>query len=168
MCRHNRLDWRDYWMLQACVASLRSSDPNTQVGCLLVSKENRPISQGYNGPPRGIQPSLIPWERDNPAPEKTKYPYIVHAEHNAVLNSRQSLEGSICYVSMYPCSQCAIALIQSGISQIYYLTNPYEDLPLTKASKWMLETAGVKVERHVWNQDLLTQNISQLLKTISL
>jgi dCMP deaminase len=153
-------------MLQACVASLRSPDPNTQVGCVIYSTDNKPISIGYNGTPRGIHPDNIPWDREGP-PEKIKYSYVVHSELNAILNTSQSLRGAICSVTMYPCNECAKSIIQSGISRVYYLTNPYEELPLTKASKWMLETAGVKVEKHIWNQTLIQDNITQLLKTIS-
>jgi len=164
--REDRLEWHDYNMLEACVAALRSPDPNTQVGAYIVDPFNKPISKGYNGLPRGINPEQISWLRTADSPLDTKYPYIVHAERNAVLNANSDLFGSLLYVTMHPCEECAKEIIQSGIKVVYYLSDPYADLWQTQASKWMLDHAGIKRVKHEWHQPALQTNIKILTDRI--
>ena len=125
------------------LAGRRSKDPNTQVGACIVSPENIIISTGYNGFPVGCSDDEYPWEREG---EATKYPFVVHAELNAILNAHgRSLMGSRIYVALFPCNECAKAIIQSGISRIVYESDKYADTDGTKASKRMLKAAGVEL-----------------------
>lgn len=130
-------------MLLAKVTAMRSQDPNTQVGACIISQENRVLGLGYNGPPRGVED--IPWERENADPLLTKYPYIVHAEVNAILNANSSVNNGIVYVTLYPCCECTKFMIQSGIKKVVYLANPYKDQWQTKASAHMLDAVGIEV-----------------------
>jgi len=145
--RREYISWDDYFMGVALLAAQRSKDPNTQVGACIVDGQNRILSTGYNGFPQGCSDDDFPWAREGDATD-TKYPYVVHAELNAILNSRgKSLAGSKLYVALFPCNECAKAIIQSGISEVIYLSDKYKDTPLTKASRRMLETAGVKLTK---------------------
>jgi len=145
--RREYISWDDYFMGVALLAAQRSKDPNTQVGACIVDGQNRILSTGYNGFPLGCSDDDFPWAREGDATD-TKYPYVVHAELNAILNSRgKSLAGSKLYVALFPCNECAKAIIQSGISEVIYLSDKYKDTPLTKASRRMLETAGVKLTK---------------------
>lgn len=127
------------------LAAKRSKDPNTQVGACIVSSDNIIISTGYNGFPYGCSDDEYPWDREG---EDTKYPYVVHAELNAILNSKgRSLEGAKIYVSLFPCNECAKAIIQSGIKEVIYLSDKYEKNESTAASKRMLNSADVKMTR---------------------
>ena len=147
MKRQNYISWDEYFMGVALLASMRSKDPSTQVGACIVDDQNRILSTGYNGFPHGCSDDEYPWEREGNDTD-TKYPYVVHAELNAILNSRgKSLAGSKLYVALFPCNECAKAIIQSGISEVIYLSDKYKDTPLTKASRRMLETAGVKLTK---------------------
>ncbi len=128
---------------------MRSKDPNTQVGACIVSPEKKIIGVGYNGFPIGCSDDDLPWERDGEWIE-TKYPYVCHAELNAILNSTiSSLKGATLYVALFPCNECAKAIIQTGIKKVVYLSDKYESTDSTKASKLMLTQAGVKFEKLV-------------------
>ena len=129
----------------AILAGMRSKDPSTQVGACIVDHDNKILSQGYNGLPRGCSDDEFPWEREGNTLE-TKYPYVVHAELNAILNSRgTSLVGSKIYVALFPCNECAKAIIQSGIKEVVYLSDKYADTDMVKASKRMFSAAGVNM-----------------------
>lgn len=126
----------------AVLAAKRSKDPNTQVGACIVGQDNIIVSTGYNGMPKGCSDDNFPWERDG---DETKYPYVVHAELNAILNaSGRDLRGCKLYVALFPCNECAKAIIQSGIKEVWYLSDKYADSMSTLASKRMLDSAGVK------------------------
>ena len=145
MKRQDYISWDEYFMGIAMLAAKRSKDPNTQVGACIVSQDNIIISTGYNGMPMGCSDDEFPWEREG---EETKYPYVVHAELNAILNaSGRDLRGSRIYVALFPCNECAKAIIQSGIKEVLYLSDKYGTTPTTLASKRMLEAAGVKCTR---------------------
>lgn len=131
----------------AIFSAHRSKDPNTQVGACIVSDENKILSVGYNGMPTGCSDDEIPWEREGDLLE-TKYPYVCHAELNAILNSESNLRGSRLYVTLFPCNECAKALIQAGIKEVIYLSDKYADSDATLASKKMLEMAGVKTRAY--------------------
>ena len=144
--RDDYISWDEYFMGVALLSGLRSKDPNTQVGCCIVSPDNKILSMGYNGLPRGCSDDDFPWTRDGEDPLETKYVYSTHSELNAILNySGGSLEGARMYVSLFPCNECAKAIIQSGIKEIVYLSNKYKDTDATKASERMLTSAGVKL-----------------------
>ena len=135
--RKDFIDWDEYFMGIALLSSMRSKDPNTQVGACIV------VGVGYNGLPKGCNDEDFPWEREGEFLE-TKYPYVCHAELNAILNSIQSLKDCIIYVALFPCNECSKAIIQSGIKEIVYLSDKHNGTDANKASKKMLETAGIK------------------------
>ena len=138
------ITWDEYFMGLAHLSAMRSKDPNTQVGACIVDQNNKVVSIGYNGFPIGISDKKFPWEREGGVLD-TKYAYVVHAELNAILNSSRSLNDCILYVSLFPCNECAKAIIQSGIKKIYYESDKYADLDNFKASRRMLEEAGVEL-----------------------
>jgi dCMP deaminase len=142
--RADHILWDEYFMGLALLSAKRSKDPSTQVGaCIVDSKTNRILSVGYNGFPIGCSDDDFPWAREGEMLE-TKYPYVVHAELNAILNNRGvSLEGSKIYVALFPCNECAKAIIQSGIKEIVYLSDKYAETDIVKASKKMLQKAGI-------------------------
>ena len=144
MKRSDYITWDEYFMGVALLAAMRSKDPNTQVGACIVDGENRILSTGYNGFPSGCSDDEFPWEREGGFSD-TKYPFVVHAELNAILNARgKNLTDSKIYVALFPCHECAKAIIQSGIKEIIYLSDKYKDTESTIASKRMLDRAGVK------------------------
>lgn len=143
MKRTDYISWDEYFMGVALLAARRSKDPNTQVGACIVDSNNVILTTGYNGFPNGCSDDEFPWAREG---EVTKYPYVVHAELNAILNaSGKSLRGSRLYVALFPCNECAKAIIQAGVGEVVYLSDKYADTPGTKASKMMLTAAGVKL-----------------------
>lgn len=145
MKRSDYISWDEYFMGVSLLAAKRSKDPNTQVGACIVSRENVILSTGYNGFPIGCSDDEFPWEREG---KNTKYPFVVHAELNAILNSNgKSLKGARIYVDLFPCNECAKAIIQSGISEVVYLYDKYADSEATIASKRMLDAAGVTYTR---------------------
>ena len=144
MKRMDVLSWDEYFMGLAHLSAMRSKDPSTQVGAVIVSGEHRVVSIGYNGFPNGCSDDEFPWDREGVF-GATKYPYVVHAELNAILNSKNDLRGCSIYVSLFPCNECAKAIIQSGISRIVYESDKYADTDATIASKRMLRAAGVEL-----------------------
>ena len=145
MKRTDYISWDEYFMGIAMLAARRSKDPNTQVGACIVSEDNIIISTGYNGMPKGCSDDEFPWDRKGENEAATKYPYVVHAELNAILNaSGRDLRGSRIYVALFPCNECAKSIIQSGIKEVLYLSDKYNDTMLNLVSKRMLEAAGVK------------------------
>ena len=145
MKRTDYINWDEYFMGIAMLAARRSKDPNTQVGACIVSQDNIIISTGYNGMPKGCSDDVFPWDRSGENEAATKYPYVVHAELNAILNaSGRDLRGSRIYVALFPCNECAKAIIQSGIKEVIYLSDKYHDTMLNLVSKRMLSAAGVK------------------------
>ena len=142
MKRTDYITWDEYFMGVATLAARRSKDPSTQVGACIVSPENIIISTGYNGMPKGCSDDEFPWEREG---ADTKYPYVVHAELNAILNANgRDLRDSRVYVALFPCNECAKAIIQSGVKEVVYLSDKYAGTPGNVASKRMLDAAGVK------------------------
>lgn len=128
----------------ALLSAKRSKDPSTQVGACIVNQFNKIVGIGYNGFPIGCPDDELPWDREAPNINDTKYPYVVHAEANAILNSTKDLHGARIYVALFPCNECTKLIIQSGIKEIVFLSDKYSDSDSVKASKRMLEMAGVK------------------------
>ena len=144
--RKDYLSWDEYFMGIAKLSALRSKDPSTQVGACIVSSDNRILSIGYNGAPNGFMDDNFPWDREGDA-LNTKYFYVCHAELNAILNFRgnkRDLEGSKIYVDLFPCNECAKAIIQTGIKEIIYLCDKYKEQDNVIASKKMFDVCGVK------------------------
>ncbi len=143
--RQDYLTWDEYFMGVATMSGMRSKDPNTQVGACIVSSDNKILSMGYNGLPRGCSDDIFPWNRDNEDPLNNKYFYTTHSELNAILNYRGgSLDGSKMYVTLFPCNECAKAIIQAGIETVIYFDDKYADTPSVIASKRMFDAAGVR------------------------
>lgn len=163
--REDYISWDEYFMGVAMLSAMRSKDPNTQVGACIVNKNNKIMSVGYNGFPCGCLDEDFPWERKAECETDTKYPYVCHAELNAILNNAGGdLHGCKVYVALFPCNECAKAIIQSGISEVVYLSDKYADTPLTKASRKMFEAAGVKLTHLETNRkelliDLREENV---------
>ena len=146
--REDYISWDEYFMGVAILSGLRSKDPHTQVGACIVSEDNKILSMGYNGLPRGCSDDEFPWAKEGD-PLDNKYFYTTHSELNAILNYRGgSLEGAKIYVSLFPCNECAKAIIQAGIKTIVYDSDKYADTPSVIASKRMLRAAGVKYEKY--------------------
>lgn len=143
--RNDYLTWDEYFMAIAILSAKRSKDPNTQVGACIVSKDNRILCCGYNGAPNGFEDVNFPWKREG-NPLNTKYLYVCHAELNAILNfrgSRKDLEGSKIYVDLFPCNECAKAIIQSGIKTVIYNSDKYNGTEGNIASKKLFDECGV-------------------------
>lgn len=146
--RKDYISWDEYFMGVAMLSGKRSKDPNTQVGSCIVSADNKILSMGYNGLPRGCSDDEFPWEREGQALD-TKYIYTVHSELNAILNySGGSLEGAKLYVSLFPCNECAKAIIQAGIKEVIYACDKYADTDSVMASKHMFDCAGVRYHQY--------------------
>ncbi len=143
--REGYLSWDDYFMSVALLSGKRSKDPSTQVGACIVNKNNIIESIGYNGLPKGCSDDEFPWDKEGEA-LNTKYPFVVHGELNAILNAKgKDLSGCRIYVALFPCNECAKAIIQSGISEVIYLSDKYANTDPVKASKLMFKCAGVKL-----------------------
>ena len=141
--RKDYISWDEYFMGVAKLSALRSKDPNTQVGACIVSEDNKILSMGYNGLPRGCSDDEFPWSREGD-PLDNKYLYTAHSELNAILNYRGgSLAGAKLYVTLFPCNECAKAIIQSGIREVIYDCDKYAETPSVRASKRMFRAAGV-------------------------
>lgn len=154
MKRKDYISWDEYFMGVALLAAKRSKDPNTQVGACIVDKNNIILSTGYNGFPIGCSDDEFPWAREG---EDTKYPYVVHAELNTILNATgRNLRGAKIYVSLFPCNECTKAIIQSGITEVIYLSDKYAETPLNIASKRMLYSASISVRQLNPSIDALT------------
>ena len=146
MKRSDYISWDEYFMGVAQLSAQRSKDPSTQVGACIVNKQNHIVGVGYNGFPRGCDDDDFPWAREG-GPLDTKYTYVAHAELNAVLNASEKLYDCRIYVALFPCNECAKVIIQSGISEVIYLSDKYADTYGVKASKRMFDSAGVKYTR---------------------
>ena len=145
MKRQDYISCDEYFMGVSLLAAKRSKDPNTQVGACIVDSNHVILSTGYNGFPLGCSDDELPWARTG---EDTKYPYVVHAELNAILNSGgKSLRDATIYVGLFPCNECAKAIIQSGIREVVYLDDKYANEKSTLASKRLLSMAGVKMRK---------------------
>lgn len=160
--RLDYLDWDEYFMGIARLSAERSKDPSTQVGACIVSSDNRILSIGYNGAPNGFEDKYFPWNREGEF-LNTKYPFVCHAELNAISNFRgnkKDLEGAKLYVTLFPCNECTKLIIQNGIKEIIYLSDKYQHTEGTKASKMMLEKCNVKfIEYPKEKRKVLTLNL---------
>lgn len=146
MKRTDYLAWDEYFMGVAVLSSMRSKDDTSQVGACIVNQRNRIVGIGYNGFPIGCDDDDFPWEREGEFLE-TKYPYVVHAEPNAILNSSVDLAGSRIYVTLFPCNECAKLIIQSGIKEIIFLEEKYAGTDMDKAAKRLFAAAAIKTRK---------------------
>ena len=142
--RKDYLSWEEYFISIAQVCALRSKDPNTQVGAVIVNPLNNEIvGMGYNGLPRGLSDDDYPWVREGEWKD-TKYPYVIHDTPNAIINAKQDLNGFHLYTNQFPCNECAKLLIQSGIKKIFYSNDKHSKEKEIIAAKKMFNDAGVK------------------------
>lgn len=146
MKRNDYITWDEYFMGVAKLSARRSKDPNTQVGACIVNQDKRIIGIGYNGLPKGCSDDDYPWGNKGDFIE-TKYPYVVHAEANAILNATQSLKGARLYVTLFPCHECMKLIIQSGITEVIYEDNKYEGTESNLASMKMAKSAKIKLRK---------------------
>ncbi|MCF7798532.1 dCMP deaminase family protein [Candidatus Woesearchaeota archaeon] len=144
--RNDYISWDDYFMGVAMLSAMRSKDPSSQVGACIVDKQNHIIGTGYNGWPIGIDNDALPWARQGDL-LNTKYPYVVHAEANAILNATRDLQGATLYVALTPCNECAKLIIQKGIKEVVYISDKYADVDIFIAAKKMLNMAGVNLRQ---------------------
>ncbi|ERT69389.1 MAG: deoxycytidylate deaminase [Cetobacterium somerae] len=144
--RANYIDWDEYFMGVAILSAKRSKDPGTQVGACIVTPDKRIVGVGYNGLPAGCSDDEFPWDREGDF-LNSKYAYVCHAELNAILNSTKNLKGCTIYVDLFPCNECAKSIIQSGISEIVYLSDKYNNTDSNTASKKLLNAANVKLRQ---------------------
>ena len=154
--RQDYISWDEYFMGVALLSARRSKDPNTQVGACIVNDKNKIVGAGYNGLPMGCDDDEFPWEKKGDFLQ-TKYPYICHAELNAILNNiGMDLRGCKIYTALFPCNECAKAIIQSGISEVIYLSDKYAGTDTAVASRTMLNKSGVNCRKvEVKNKNLL-------------
>lgn len=154
----------EYFMTLAIITSCRSKDPSTQVGACIVSDKGRILSVGYNGTPNGYPDSEFPWAREG-STITTKYAFVCHAELNAIMNfdgDKKDFLGSTLYVDLFPCNNCAKAIIQSGIKKIVYLSDKYENTDETIISKHLFDKCGVSFEQISYDKDVITNKILKL------
>ncbi|KAH9134539.1 hypothetical protein AeRB84_019697 [Aphanomyces euteiches] len=159
--RQDYLSWDDYFMSVAFLSSMRSKDPSTQVGACIVNEEKKIVGIGYNGFPNGCDDDLLPWARQADSPLDTKYPYVCHAEMNAILNKNAtSVKGCTIYVALFPCNECAKLIIQSGITRVIYYSDKYHDEWTFVASRRLLNMAKVTCIQHEMKTTSLTINFT--------
>ena len=146
--RKDYITWDEYFMGVAMLSAKRSKDPSTQVGACIASMDNKVVTMGYNGMPVGISDYSLPWKRCGEDDLDNKYLYVCHAEFNAILNSYASVKGCKIYVTLFPCNECAKALIQAGIKEVIYLEEKYPDSIQDRASKRLLMMAGIPFRKY--------------------
>ena len=142
MKRKDYISWDEYFMGVALLASMRSKDPSTTVGACIVNSDNKIISTGYNGSPTGYDDDTMPWDREGDF-QNTKYAYVCHSELNAILNSPSIVKGCKVYVTLFPCNECAKAIVQSGIKEVIYLSDKYSNTDEVIASKRLFDACGI-------------------------
>uniref|UniRef100_A0A674ARN1 Deoxycytidylate deaminase n=1 Tax=Salmo trutta TaxID=8032 RepID=A0A674ARN1_SALTR len=152
--REDYLEWPDYFMAVAFLSAQRSKDPSSQVGACIVNRENKIVGIGYNGMPNGCDDDLLPWSCSANDRLDTKYPYVCHAELNAIMNKNSAdVKGCSMYVALFPCNECAKLIIQAGIKDVIYLSDKYHDIPEMTASRRLLNLAGIEYKRVTMQSD---------------
>ena len=146
--RKDYISWDEYFMGVALLSARRSKDPSTQVGACVASRDNKVVTMGYNGMPIGLSDDIMPWGRSGETELDSKYLYVCHAEFNAILNSNAPVKDCTLYATLFPCNECAKAIIQSGIREVVYLDDKYSEMTMYKASKRMLMMAGVILRKY--------------------
>lgn len=162
----SQLSWDEYFMLQAMIASFKSKDPATKVGSVFVDQKNHQITMGYNGFVAGIDEKLLPWGKDRSQPlEHQKYGYVVHSEANAILHAPRSLENSRCYVTLFPCNECAKLLASSRVKEVIYLSDKHLGTESNTIAKKIFDLAGITYRQLDVTADL-TQRLNDHLSTM--
>ncbi|XP_062838788.1 deoxycytidylate deaminase isoform X4 [Anolis carolinensis] len=142
--RDDYLEWPEYFMAVAFLSAQRSKDPHSQVGACIVNSENKIVGIGYNGMPNGCSDDSLPWTRTAESKLDTKYPYVCHAELNAIMNKNSAdVKGCSMYVALFPCNECAKLIIQAGIKEVIFMSDKYHDTPEMTASRRLFDLAGI-------------------------
>ena len=150
------ISWDEYFMIQAIMAAFRSKDPSTRVGAVFVDENHHQISMGYNGFVAGIDETQLPWGKDTSVGlEHQKYGYVVHAEANAILHATRDLKNSTCYVTLFPCNECAKLISSKRVKEVVYLSDKHQDKEHTRIAKRIFELAGVNYRQVSVNDDLV-------------
>lgn len=161
--RLTAISWDNYFMAVAFLSAMRSKDPSTQVGACIVDSRKRIVGIGYNGFPTGCSDDILPWARTAEDELDTKYPYVVHAEVNAILNKISAeLIGCSIYVGLFPCNECAKTIIQSGIKEVVYLSDKYARTNSMRASRIMFEMAGVEMRQFYPAKETILVNFESI------
>jgi len=159
--RSNYISWDEYFMGVALLSAQRSKDPNTQVGACIVNDKNKIVGAGYNGLPIGCHDDEFSWSKEGEFLD-TKYPFVCHAELNAILNNiGMDLKGCTIYTALFPCNECTKAIIQSGISTVVYLSDKYEQSESARASKLMLDKVGIAYRKVVASVDRIVLSFDE-------
>ncbi|XP_030373378.1 probable deoxycytidylate deaminase [Scaptodrosophila lebanonensis] len=167
--RKDYLNWDDYFMATALLSAKRSKDPSTQVGACIVDTQKRIVAIGYNGFPRGCSDDAFSWSKPSDGistdPLEHKYMYVVHAEANAILNSNgTSLVGTRLYTTLFPCNECAKLIIQSGVKEVYYMSDKYAEKPTFRGSKRMFDAAGISYKRYTPTRKQVIINFDEIIQ----
>nr|XP_033327733.1 deoxycytidylate deaminase [Megalopta genalis]XP_033327735.1 deoxycytidylate deaminase [Megalopta genalis] len=161
--RANYIDWEEYFMAVAFLAAKRSKDPSTQVGACIVNNEKKIVGVGYNGMPIGCSDDDFPWSNKSENYLETKYPYVCHAELNAILNKNSSnIKDCTIYVALFPCNECAKVIIQSGIKTVVYMSDKNAEKNGTKAAKRLFDASGVLYRKYIPKNDSIVINFKEI------
>lgn len=153
----SNLNWDEYFMLQAMMASFKSKDPNTKVGCVFVDDNNHQVSMGYNGQIAGIDETQIPWGNNRAVPlDQQKYAYVVHSEANAILHAKTGLEGSRCYVTLFPCHECAKMMATVKVKEVIYLSDKYANTVENQIAKKIFAFSNIQYRELKLKKELIT------------
>jgi dCMP deaminase len=164
----SHLNWDEYFMLQAMMASFKSKDPNTKVGCVFVDGNNHQLTMGYNGQLAGIDESRIPWGNDKSVPlDQQKYAYVVHSEANAILHAKTSLEGARCYVTLFPCHECAKMMATVKVKEVIFLSDKYNKTVENQIAKKIFDMSNIQYRELSLRPDLITNLSGYLSQMLS-
>ena len=164
----SKLNWDEYFMLQAVVASFKSKDPSTKVGCVFVDSKNHQVSMGYNGQVAGIDETQISWNKSKELPlDQQKYAYVVHSEANAILHAKGNLEGTRLYVTLFPCNECAKLIATVRIKEVIYLSDKYNGTIENAVSKKILAMSGITTRQLTLRSSLMDELGVHVKKTLS-
>lgn len=164
----SQLNWDEYFILQAMMASFKSKDPNTKVGCVFVDDNNHQLSMGYNGQIAGIDETKIPWGNNKFVPlDQQKYAYVVHSEANAILHAKADLENSRCYVTLFPCHECAKMIATVKVKEVIYLSDKYEGTVENLIAKRIFDMSGVKYREIKLRKEIVEELNNYLLSMIA-
>jgi dCMP deaminase len=153
---NSHINWDEYFMLQAIMASFKSKDPNTKVGCVFVDGNNHQLSMGYNGQIAGIDESKTPWGNNKTVPlDQQKYAYVVHSEANAILHAKADLTHSRCYVTLFPCHECAKMISTVKVKEVVFLSDKYIGTIENSIAKRIFEMSGVQVRELKLRKEIL-------------
>ena len=154
----SNINWDEYFMLQAMLASFKSKDPSSKVGCVFVNEKNRQITMGYNGMVAGIDESKLPWGRDTSVPlEFQKYGYVVHSEANAILHCNQSLENTRCYVTLFPCNECAKLIASKNVKEVIYLSDKYRAEENVRMAKRIFDLSNISYRQLIPSKNIFSK-----------